>query len=430
MYVHKVTLEQLRGFESLEFELVRPDGSYAGWTVFTGDNGSGKSALLRAIAIGLLGADASRPLQPSFRGWIRKGAPDGSATIELQIVQSQGDDNFRMTGRLPAGPFKARLRLENGSSEPRLSPESSAKNRKTAERSVWASEPGGWFACGYGPFRRVFGASQEATKLMVVPATARFATMFQEAASLSEADAWLRNLQHKKLEGRARESSQLDALVALLNSDLLPNGFRVDRVDSDGLWVVDRSGVQLSWHEMSDGYRSAIALVVDIARHMLSAYGEDPSNAPSGISSDPFCRSGVVLIDEVDAHLHPEWQREFGFWLTENFRGVQFLVTTHSPLICQAASEGGLFHLPEPGSAEVPRQLTEEEWRRVIAARPDTILLGPAFQLQNTRSPRAVQGRVDYVRLASKRRAGAELTPEELAKFTQLELFVKLDEEL
>ena len=60
----------------------------------------------------------------------------------------------------------------------------------------------------------MFGASPEATRLMVSPTTERFVTMFQEAASLYEVDQWLRNLNHKKLEGRSPESGQqLDLLL-------------------------------------------------------------------------------------------------------------------------------------------------------------------------------------------------------------------------
>ena len=49
---------------------------------------------------------------------------------------------------------------------------------------------------------------------------------------------------------------------------------------------------------------------------------------------------GVVLIDEVDAHLHPTWQRRIGLWFREHFPKLQFIVSTHSPLICQAATVG------------------------------------------------------------------------------------------
>ena len=69
MYIHKVTLRNIRGFETLDFALARPNGSYAGWTVFTGDNGSGKSTLLKAIAVGLLEKGTARSLQTSFHRW-------------------------------------------------------------------------------------------------------------------------------------------------------------------------------------------------------------------------------------------------------------------------------------------------------------------------------------------------------------------------
>ena len=60
MYISKVTLRNIRGFADLQFDLTRDDGTYAGWTVFTGDNGSGKTSLLKAIAVGLIGKDTAR----------------------------------------------------------------------------------------------------------------------------------------------------------------------------------------------------------------------------------------------------------------------------------------------------------------------------------------------------------------------------------
>ncbi|MCX6872973.1 MAG: AAA family ATPase [Verrucomicrobia bacterium] len=138
--------------------------------------------------------------------------------------------------------------------------------------------------------------------------------------------------------------------------------------------------------------------------------------------------SGVVLIDEIDAHLHPEWQREIGFWLKGHFPNVQFLVTTHSPIICQAADPNGLFVLPEPGSELDPHALSDEDYRKIISSRPDTILLTPAFGLKNTRSPRAVDARAEYSRLVAVRRAVGKLNPTEQKRFEQLELFVDNDE--
>ena len=66
----------------------------------------------------------------------------------------------------------------------------------------------------------------------------------------------------------------------------------------------------------------------------------------------------------------------------------------------------------------------------MIASRPDTILLTPAFGLQNTRSPRAVEGRAEFAKLQAKKRAGGTLTHDEEARASQLQLFAKTEEEL
>lgn len=433
MYIDKVILKNIRGFADLQFDLKRPDGSYAGWTVFTGDNGSGKSTLLKAIAVGLVGKDAARALQPSYHRWTREGAASEETSIQLEIVRRTEDDALVDSGRVPVSGFPAKIVLKNAGKETTLQaviPPKKPQNYSTPERTIWSTDAKGWFSCGYGPFRRVFGASPEAARQMVAPSTERFVTMFQEAASLSEVDQWLRNLHHKTLEGKTSEKDQLALLLKILRDDLMPNQISVDRVDSDGLWLKDRNGVQLSWGEMSDGYRAALALLADILRHVINAYGPHDLTGYSTDGKIYIKRSGVVLIDEIDAHLHPEWQREIGFWLKRHFPQVQFLVTTHSPIICQAADENGLFVLPEPGSDVNPRPLTAEEYRRVIASRPDTILLTPAFGLQNTRSPRAVEGRAELARLVAKKRAGVKLTREELQKEKQLQLFATSDEEL
>jgi hypothetical protein len=171
-------------------------------------------------------------------------------------------------------------------------------------------------------------------------------------------------------------------------------------------------------------------LLADILRHLINAYGVDglAERGPDGKLS--ISKGGVVMIDEIDAHLHPEWQREIGLWLKRHFPKIQFLVTTHSPIICQAADKNGLFVLPEPGSGEPARALTNDEYTTVITSRPDTILRTPAFGLTNTRSPRAVEARAEFAQLMSKQRAGGKLTAVETAKVPQLQLFAENHEEL
>lgn len=432
MYIDKIHLKNIKGFKDLEFNLSRGDEKYAGWTVFTGDNGAGKSSLLKAIAIALTGRDVARSLQPNFNRWIYSHTEpeevNNKGMIELTIFPEKGVDEYLEKGQTAYNKFPISIAFKVFGHETQMedAPDKSSK-KSLAQRGPWSSQSRGWFSCGYGPFRRVFGASPEATRLMVGPLTERYVTMFQEAASLFEVDQWLKNLSHKKLEGKLLETKLLDLIIEILRDDLMPNQITIDRVDSDGLWLKDRNGLQMAWSDMSDGYRATLALLADILRHLATTYDFDKLSKRGEDGKLYIVPSGVVMIDEIDAHLHPEWQREIGFWLKKHFPNIQFLVTTHSPIICQAADINGLFVLPEPGSDKEPHPLTFEEYQKVISSRPDTILLTSAFGLQNTRSPRAVEGRARYSRLMAKKRSGANLNNEEEKQIKELKLFASTE---
>jgi hypothetical protein len=105
-------------------------------------------------------------------------------------------------------------------------------------------------------------------------------------------------------------------------------------------------------------------MTFELIRQLAATYG------PKGVfhPKDPTKVNvpGVVLIDEVDAHLHPTWQRKVGLWFREHFPKMQFIVTTHSPLVCQAAEVGTVWRLPRPGTDEEARQVTGVELDRLI----------------------------------------------------------------
>lgn len=84
---------------------------------------------------------------------------------------------------------------------------------------------------------------------------------------------------------------------------------------------------------LSDGYRIMIAMVADIAARMAEA---NPDEQLSGLA-DPLLTSGIVLIDEIDLHLHPKWQRKVLHQLHRIFPNIQFIVTTHSPNVVLGA---------------------------------------------------------------------------------------------
>jgi predicted ATP-dependent endonuclease of OLD family len=75
---------------------------------------------------------------------------------------------------------------------------------------------------------------------------------------------------------------------------------------------------------------------------------------------------GVVIIDEIDAHLHPTWQTRVGQWFTKYFPALQFIVTTHSPLVCRAAENGSIWRLSAPGSKIPSGEITGADKDRLI----------------------------------------------------------------
>ncbi|HCE6060823.1 TPA: AAA family ATPase [Pseudomonas aeruginosa] len=105
---------------------------------------------------------------------------------------------------------------------------------------------------------------------------------------------------------------------------------------------------------------------------MYELYGPDTMRIAMLSQPGTIQTSGVVAIDEVDAHLHPTWQRDIGRWLTRSFPKVQFIVTTHSPIVCRSvatedgALKGTVWKLPAPGSDEEFRQVQGLELSQLV----------------------------------------------------------------
>lgn len=87
---------------------------------------------------------------------------------------------------------------------------------------------------------------------------------------------------------------------------------------------VDKRGISLNVSQLSDGEKCTMALFGDLARRLTIANPQ---------LQDPLLGEGVVLIDEVELHMHPSWQRKALKCLKETFPGIQFIITTHSPIV-------------------------------------------------------------------------------------------------
>jgi len=385
MYVQSVTIINIRGFAYVDLDLRRPDGDPSGWTVLAGRNGSGKSTLLRAIALAAAGPNTAQSLQESFAGWIRSGKTEASVSVEVPIPVA--GDEYIVTAR-------ASWEATPGTDEPHLVGTFAYEGKEPLdENRVWSNYDRSWFLAGYGPFRRLTGHGTAAQRLMVGPdRIARLVTLFREDASLIECVEWLREIYLRRLEGKPGAADLEKLVIGLLNDGLLPDDLVVERVDSDGLWV-RQHGVSLPLESLSDGYRTTAALVMDIVRHLHRCHGDgDIKFERIEIEEGTEIRilmGGVVLIDEIDLHLHVSWQQRIGFWLKRHFPNIQFIVATHSPFICQAADPRGLIRLPAPGEDRPAEQVPEDVYHTVVNGSIDDAVLSELFGLEVAHSAEA-----------------------------------------
>ncbi len=135
---------------------------------------------------------------------------------------------------------------------------------------------------------------------------------------------------YKAQQQLAEELSSASQHIAALNSAVatfMP-GFTnltvVDDEDEVPRFFIDKNGVSIGVHQLSDGERGVLSMVLDLAKR-LSQANPDLDN--------PLLGKGIVLIDELDLHLHPKWQRTIVENLTATFPNCQFICTTHSPQI-------------------------------------------------------------------------------------------------
>lgn len=411
MYLRRLTLKNVKSFSGercVDLGFTRPDGSYAGWTVIAGRNNSGKTSMLRAIALAICGPDTARSLVPGFEDWITVGHSHARATVTLEY---DPDVELWAPGQIPLAhtPFQAGLSWTwrvKPDAEGRVSdtvgrqPQFSAApgSKELLEISgPWQQGAGGWFCAGYGPFRRLAGGSSEVQRLMgMAGPVSRLSSLFHEDASLAEGVSWLIEQHLRAFEERKGARALKDAALAILGDQLLPDDYHIDAIDSQGLWVVHGEH-RFPLREMSDGYRTITALVVDLLKQLYDAYGELTLDTSSG--HPVLTYPGVVLIDEVDAHLHVTWQKRIGGWLKAHFPAIQFIVTSHSPYICQAADPGGLIRLPAPDEHRPAEVVSEDLYQRVVYGSGDDAVLSDLFGLESPYSEQAQVARDELVAL-------------------------------
>jgi hypothetical protein len=343
MRVTQLKLANLRAIEAAEFRF------QAGFNLIVGVNGVGKSTVLDALRVCfsriLPLITESRAKAMSFAiDDIRSGFPFLEAELSLAI----GLDEFRFTRRQWRETFAAddqdnlgRLRREILNSE-RL--RDRARNLlRELEESHGVSDSDA-FAPSQAQLKKAASAAAEAPNCVYFStnrSVASYASSSKSRASGGKSAAyaealaprpmyivqfgdWIR-VQEALVEEQSLAGRHLDVLRSAI-ARFLPSyeNLRPGDDNSSPL-VINQGGITLDISQLSDGERGVLALVLDLARRLSQA---NPS------LKDPLTNGdAVVLIDEIDLHLHPKWQRQIVRNLTSTFPRCQFIATTHSPQV-------------------------------------------------------------------------------------------------
>ena len=374
MYIEKLALSNIRMFDtSAEIKFVHPDIDFPSppengvrrprlpnVTLLLGDNGSGKTTLLQAVALAAFGpAVAHANLGARHLVRLRSSSGHG-ATGRIHAV-------FRLHRQDSATDERSDSILEI---QPRGELEQiDFLGRKELWDRVFESKNDAYFIVAYGATRRVepgesldMGARAKPRFLRAQ----RVQSVFHDSYSLIPLTYWLPQLESSN-PGRYKQ------VVRLINRILRSERFTFTGHLDGSDYRFERGGTQVPFQSLSDGYRALVGWVADLLYHVC--FG-----CPAGRKLVDNC--GIVLVDEVDLHLHPKWQMSVVETLAESLPKMQFVLTSHSPLIAGSLERTNVIRLRlgRNRSSVLP---AEESIHGLDA---DQILLTKLFGLTSTRA--------------------------------------------
>ncbi len=380
LYFLSLALENVLCFrEQQTLDLSDGRGNPAQWTVILGSNGVGKTTLLRCIAgmeikslpgSGREGEDLSFPiLYDTHRSDSMALWPDlptlanHSAAITAELAHGLSLTEFQ---GVPA----------RDSTEDELFVRATIDLVVGSECSV--SDELNLLQCyGYGAIR-----TPGETALGRSLSAENSASLFSEQVSLLNAEEWLLQTDYAFRSAsepyRSRLGQQLAQVRDLLQR-ILPEveDIRISPPSEEQKQPRAEFLTPYGWVALPSlglGYRTAIAWMVDLAVRLFRRYPDSP---------DPLAEPAIVLVDEIDLHLHPRWQRKIMDFLTERFPNTQFIVTAHSPLVVQAATDANLVLLRRDGD----RVIIDNQPEVIDNWRVDQVLTS-MFEVPSARPPR------------------------------------------
>lgn len=402
MWVEEVFLENIKCFEKDSIRLGSSKAPYP-WVTLLGENGTGKSTLLQALALLLAGPEGAKQLLTRPAGWSRIQNKPGKITIRLH----QGDKDpgtyggekkerkvFQYTFHITGSET---IRINNKVyTEPVIAEDTNSRALPWLRENALLPKGKGWFAAGYGAFRRLTRDSKIIVPALQTPLRyTNFYTQFREDQALEAFELWMIYLDYRISKSNDPQAlKQKEWGIKAINK-LLPEGNSFDSIDNNGSIWFNVAGSKVATISLSDGFRSILALAGDLVWRLIEAF-------PT--SSNPLLEEGIVLIDELDIHLHPSWQRSIAGLLRETFPKIQFIMATHSPLVAAGAGYDAVtYRFYKKDNDTIIEQINN-----IFTKSVDQILQSEAFGLVSSYSPET-QKKIDrYYLLKRKQRLNSD----------------------
>ena len=376
VYFLSLELENVLCFKDVKLNLSDRNGKPAQWTVILGNNGVGKTTLLRCIAGIEIREDEEIDAQDKVEKYYIPLLFDPSESLlmwnELEVLEES--DAF-ISAQVA---FQETLKVihEGDKNSPIKFQTAYIQVMVNSESSISEEDLKDFICYGYGATRRMGEAS-----LSDKFSTEHSASLFSDKVTLINAEEWLLQTDYaaKSTSGktRTRLRKEYNQIIEILKK-ILPDIENV-RISLDE--YRDRPTAEFltpfGWIQLSSlglGYRTTIAWMVDLAVRLFKRYPD---------SEDTLAEPAIVLVDEIDLHMHPKWQRTIMEFLTERFPNTQFIVTAHSPLVVQAAQDANIVLLRREGDHVVIDNNPEiiDNWRvdQVLTSVFEIPSVRPAF---------------------------------------------------
>ncbi len=322
MFLKEIKLTNFKCHSNLElnFETGESKKPIRHMTFLLGENGTGKSALLKAIGLVTAGSTALGELLGTADDWIKNGA--SFCGIEATLTTAEGEER------------KIKLHIDRGAHLSEIIGKNLESLQLIDDAISHASR--NYFVVGYGASRRLNRDLQLAGASELSNARAkRVKSLFNPDAALVSLSNWAMDLDYTgKGEGLAAVKR---ALSEFLVDDV--NFKEIDREKKQLIFTTPDGDVPLT--HLSDGYQNVAAWVGDLMFRVNQTFDD---------FKKPLNARGLLLIDEIDLHLHPKWQRRLHIFLTTKLPNFQIIATTHSPLTAQQAAENELYALQRDGA--------------------------------------------------------------------------------